>query len=174
MQQHLKNVSHFCWWSRVLLPISFQFPKPQFKTFLRLLYFLQIGSWLSKVLWCQWLLLLTAYILEFIGDGKMVIFYHLFFNLLIRVLYLKNASLRLLLGCCLVAKLCPTFATPWTVADLAPLPMGFSRQEYWRGLPFPSPPVIKTNKQTNKKKLLTKVLDQTASQTNSAKYLKKS
>ena len=30
------------------------------------------------------------------------------------------------------------FATPWTVAYQAP-PMGFSRQEYWSGLPFPSP-----------------------------------
>ena len=29
--------------------------------------------------------------------------------------------------------------TPWTVAHQAPLSMGFSRQEYWRGLPFPSP-----------------------------------
>ena len=31
------------------------------------------------------------------------------------------------------------FATPWTVACQAPLSMGFSRQEYWSGLPFPSP-----------------------------------
>ena len=30
-------------------------------------------------------------------------------------------------------------ATPWTVAHQAPLSMGFSRQEYWSGLPFPSP-----------------------------------
>ena len=30
-------------------------------------------------------------------------------------------------------------ATPWTVACQAPLAMGFSRQEYWSGLPFPSP-----------------------------------
>ena len=29
------------------------------------------------------------------------------------------------------------FATPWTVARQAPLSMGFSRQEYWSGLPFP-------------------------------------
>ena len=29
--------------------------------------------------------------------------------------------------------------TPWTVARKAPLSMGFSRQEYWRGLLFPSP-----------------------------------
>ena len=31
------------------------------------------------------------------------------------------------------------FATPWTVAYQAPWSMGFSRQEYWSGLPFPSP-----------------------------------
>ena len=31
------------------------------------------------------------------------------------------------------------FATPWTVAYQAPLSMRFSRQEYWSGLPFPSP-----------------------------------
>ena len=31
------------------------------------------------------------------------------------------------------------FATPWTVTYEAPLSMGFSRQEYWSGLPFPSP-----------------------------------
>ena len=31
------------------------------------------------------------------------------------------------------------FATPWTVTYQAPPTMGFSRQEYWSGLPFPSP-----------------------------------
>ena len=31
------------------------------------------------------------------------------------------------------------FATPWTLAYQAPLSMGFSRQEYWSGLQFPSP-----------------------------------
>ena len=31
------------------------------------------------------------------------------------------------------------FATPWTVTYQAPPSMGFSRQEYWSGLPFPSP-----------------------------------
>ena len=31
------------------------------------------------------------------------------------------------------------FAAPWTVAHQAPLSMGFSRQEYWSSLPFPSP-----------------------------------
>ena len=31
------------------------------------------------------------------------------------------------------------FATPWTAARQAPLSIGFSRQEYWSGVPFPSP-----------------------------------
>ena len=31
------------------------------------------------------------------------------------------------------------FAAPWTVAHQAPPSVGFSRQEYWTGLPFPSP-----------------------------------
>ena len=35
--------------------------------------------------------------------------------------------------CCLVAKLYPTLVTLWTVAQEAPLSMGFSRQEYWSG-----------------------------------------
>ena len=40
-------------------------------------------------------------------------------------------------------------ATPWTVARQAPLSMGFPRQEYWSGLPLPSPgdlpdPLIET------------------------------
>ena len=39
----------------------------------------------------------------------------------------------------LVTKSCLTLATPWTVACQAPLSMGFSRQEYWSGLPFLSP-----------------------------------
>ena len=34
------------------------------------------------------------------------------------------------------------FVTSWTVACQAPLSMGFPRQEYWSGLPFPSPGVF--------------------------------
>ena len=36
----------------------------------------------------------------------------------------------------LVAKSCLTLVTPWTVACQSPLSMGFSREEYWSGLPF--------------------------------------
>ena len=42
-------------------------------------------------------------------------------------------------GSDLVTKLCPTLATPWTLACQAPLSMEFPRQEYWNRLSFPSP-----------------------------------
>ena len=43
-----------------------------------------------------------------------------------------------LLSCC-GARASHCFATPWTAAHQAPLSMKFSIQEYWSGLPFPSP-----------------------------------
>ena len=39
----------------------------------------------------------------------------------------------------LVAMSCLTLVTPWPEAHQAPLSVGFSRQEYWSELPFPSP-----------------------------------
>ena len=39
----------------------------------------------------------------------------------------------------LVTQSCLTLATPWIVAHQAPVSMGFPRQEYWSGLPFPPP-----------------------------------
>ena len=38
-----------------------------------------------------------------------------------------------------ITQSCPILWTPWTVAYQAPPSMGFSRQEYQSGLPFPSP-----------------------------------
>ena len=48
-----------------------------------------------------------------------------------------NGVVRVKCGGGLVTLMCPTLATPWTVARQAPLFMGFFRQEYWNGLPFP-------------------------------------
>ena len=42
---------------------------------------------------------------------------------------------------CVLLSCVQLFATPWTVAHQIPLSMGFSRQEQWSGLPFPSPTV---------------------------------
>ena len=54
-------------------------------------------------------------------------------------LYINN-------NCCSITKSRPTLVTPWTIAHQAPLSMGFSRQEYWSGLPFPSPLFIRFSK----------------------------
>ena len=44
--------------------------------------------------------------------------------------------------CVLVVQLCPTLCDPMDIARQAPLSMGFSRQEHWNGLPFPSPGIF--------------------------------
>ena len=67
----------------------------------------------------------------FIGRGKVLTHGRYGFPIIVRMTaYTEDV---------LVAQSCPTFATPWTVAHQAPLSMEFSRQEYWIGLPFPSP-----------------------------------
>ena len=40
---------------------------------------------------------------------------------------------------CMCAQSCAALQFPWTVAHQSPLSMGFSRQEYWDGLAFPTP-----------------------------------
>ena len=59
----------------------------------------------------------------------------------------------------LVVKSCMTLATPWTVVCQAPLSMGLSRQEYWSGLPFPSPsyPVLVSISYVKEEMLLHKI-----------------
>ena len=48
------------------------------------------------------------------------------------------------------------FSTPWTVAHQAPPPMGFSRQEYWSGLPLPSSGIgLKKTKYLTEKDIFT-------------------
>ena len=51
-----------------------------------------------------------------------------------------SVSLRIICCCCLVTNLCHILLQPHgLVAHQSPLSMGFPRQEYWSGLPFPSP-----------------------------------
>ena len=47
-----------------------------------------------------------------------------------------------------VAQSCPTLRTAWTAAHQAPPSTGFSRQEYWSGVPLPSPQVIVSHYKT--------------------------
>ena len=55
---------------------------------------------------------------------------------------MKSSFVQLLVlteGMCMCVICVRLTATPWTVACQAPPSMGFPRQEYWSGLPFPSP-----------------------------------
>ena len=74
---------------------------------------------------------------------KVLIIYYVSFMVFLKILlYINFVFLEYIYVCvytCSVTKLCPTLATPWTVAHQAPLSMGFSRQEYWSGLPCPLP-----------------------------------
>ena len=56
----------------------------------------------------------------------------------------KNAQTTTLLLLLLLSRFShvPLSVTPWTAAHQAPLSLGFFRQEYWSGLPFPSPIVL--------------------------------
>ena len=60
------------------------------------------------------------------------------------ILWEKHTLMYLILTVCACVCVCEPlsrvwlFATPWTVAYQVPLSMGFSRQEYWSGLPFSS------------------------------------
>ena len=52
---------------------------------------------------------------------------------------------------------CLTLVTPWTIAHQAPLSMEFSRQEYWSGLPFPTPVFIYIHLVINTSKINTSI-----------------
>ena len=56
------------------------------------------------------------------------------YNLSISPKYRLNSKL-----CAYLLSHVRLLATPWTVARQVPLSMGFSRQKYWNGLPFPPP-----------------------------------
>ena len=79
-------------------------------------------------------------------DNNSILQYYSLLNsyyeqVLFQVLYLFYLILTIILFNVNVKSLSRVrlFATPWTVAYQAPLSMGFSRQQYWSGLPFLSP-----------------------------------
>ena len=54
-------------------------------------------------------------------------------------LFFVSCGIQKMSACMCVPSYVLLFVTPWTVAHQAPLSMEFSRQEYWSGLPLPSP-----------------------------------
>ena len=77
----------------------------------------------------------TIALTRWIFIGKVM---SLLFNMLSRfvIVFLPRSKMKVKVKSLSRVRL---FATPWTVAHQAPPPMGFSRQEYWSELPFPSP-----------------------------------
>ena len=78
-------------------------------------------------------------------DRLLVVFHYLFFSPIVVNRTLIFFFLVLPVYCYQPITLHPhahmlNHVTPWTEAHQAPLSMDFSRQEYWSGLPFPSPP----------------------------------
>ena len=55
---------------------------------------------------------------------------------------MRGPRINISCACMLSHSVTSDSATPWTVVPQAPLSMGFSRQGYWGGLPFPSPDVL--------------------------------
>ena len=55
------------------------------------------------------------------------------------LIYRGNAYIFYVCVCAQLFSYVQLFTIPWTIACQAPLSMELSRQEYWRGLPFPSP-----------------------------------
>ena len=88
-----------------------------------------------------WSLALTASHAKVVCQRTKIFITELYYwiSLLKQGCFIRSLICSRPLCCCLVTKLHLTFATPGTVALQAPLSMAFSRQEYWSGLPFPSP-----------------------------------
>ena len=81
-----------------------------------------VFSWQNSIIHCP------AYLIYFYMD---IFIFQISHTVYILLLKLESESE--------VAQSCPTLCDLWTVTHQAPLSMGFSRQEYWSGLPFPSP-----------------------------------
>ena len=84
-------------------------------------------SWIAPSFWSQ----LRSYILWEVG-GRLKRRGHMYNYDWFILIYGRKVKVKSLSRVWL-------FATPWTVAYHTPPSMGFSRQEYWTGLPFPSP-----------------------------------
>ena len=100
-------------------------------------------SLLEYIRWVEFLYLMITLVFNLLKNCQIVLQscctilrYH---RQCVRVQYFST-PLPTFLFVVLVGKLCPDlFAAHWTVARQAPLFMEFPRQEYWSGLPFPSP-----------------------------------
>ena len=119
----------------------------------------QLITLFSCHLWKYGLILVSPLILSPLWSGRWAAMYHLFGNYQAWVRFHPSGPAKLkrtphithflgistksplFFGACMLSRFSRVrlFVTLWTVAHQAPLSMGFSRQECWRGLPLPPP-----------------------------------
>ena len=100
--------------------------------------------WASCPIGAALVLFAGAWNMHFFSLKKSLLGYSCFTMLCYFLLYSKmnQPHVYIYIHVCVCARACSIkigFATQWTIALQAPLPTWFSRQEYWSGLPFPSP-----------------------------------
>ena len=77
-------------------------------------------------------------------DRSVLLFYQIWKNIYQVFFHVKavrhtNCFYKTIFFCVCIFSHVQLFVTPWNIAHQAPLSMGFSRQEYWSGLPFSTP-----------------------------------
>ena len=110
------------WWRSRLLQISGK-THAQLSQVLKILDYLLSHLWLSG---SSWLIISISFYFFLLTPQTSSLFIH----------WCTFTCMAESVGCSVVSWL---FGTPWTIAHQAPLSIGFSRQEYWSGLPCPSP-----------------------------------
>ena len=123
----------------LLHPLSFLLESPMI-CFLEFWYFLKgtegLYSFLSFLDWIISIDLFSILVIDYFLFHITLLFKPMWWIILFCV-YFSHFTFCFVLFCCCLSHV-QLFVTPWTVARQAPLPMGFPRQEYWSGLPFPS------------------------------------
>ena len=110
------------WWRSRLLQISGK-THAQLSQVLKILDYLLSHLWLSG---SSWLIISISFYFFLLTPQTSSLF----------IYWCTFTCMAESVGCSVVSWL---FGTPWTIAHQAPLSIGFSRQEYWSGLPCPSP-----------------------------------
>ena len=144
MSLALRNFYWFIYWWFFHFVSSVLFSREKYPLLkrwtLRLAPFIFLSFLLFSVLFC--LLALFSPIFKFIFHFFYWFFFHCSYFVIFKSSFYSEFSLYIVMKVKVKVKLLSRvglFVTLWTVTHQAPQSMGFSRQEYWSGVPFPSP-----------------------------------
>ena len=96
------------------------------------------------LIWYSWRVFMVRFLKNFLENNVILLKYCWFYNAVL-IFAVQQSDLVIYLCVCVCVCVCVScsvtsdFATTWTITRQAPLSMVFSRQEYWSGLPYPSP-----------------------------------